>query len=156
MPTVNLTYNIAEAHLSGSFGGAVIDCAAVSGGRAGTTTKGAGNWYLQNNALATSVSHGEFCHGPLPMGFYWMYPHETQKLEVRLDPFPTNFMFGRDRFLIHGHGPKGSIGCIVPCEPVNLYKVCSAVARFIRLRKTRPVLQVIAVGGNVDDKFFTA
>jgi len=156
LPIVNLTYNIAEAHLSGSFGGAVIDCTAVSGGRAGTTTRGAGNWYLQNNALATSIHHGGDRFGPLPMGFYWMYPHESKKHMVRLEPFPSNYMFGRSGFLIHGRGKIGSHGCIVPGDPHDLHKVCAAVASFIKLRKTHPVLEVIAVGSNVDDKFFTA
>ena len=156
MPAVNLTYNIAEARLSGSFGGAVIDCAAVSGGRAGTTTKGAGNWYLQNNALATCIHHGGDLFGPLPMGLYAMYPHESKKNMVRLEPFPSNYMFGRSGFLIHGRGKIGSHGCIVPGDPKDLHAICAAVANFIKLHRTRPVLEVIAVGGNIDDKFFTA
>ncbi len=46
-----LTYNIVEQRLSGYIGTVEINCAAGSGGRAGTKTKGAENWWLKNNAL---------------------------------------------------------------------------------------------------------
>lgn len=151
-----LTYNIVEERLYGILGAAFINCAAGSGGRAGTTTKDAENWYLQNNALATHVHHGAHHFGPLPQGYYYMRPHEHNKHRVRLDPFPSNFMHGRDLFLIHGPGEKGSHGCIVPYDRADVLKVCHAVEEFLRLQKSKPVLRVIAVGTDVDRKLFTA
>lgn len=143
---VQLTYNIAEERLSGNIGGVAIDCAAGSGGRAGTKTKNAENWYLKNNVFATPVHHGAHAYGPLPLGYYYMRPHETDAHMVRLVPFPSNIMFGRSGFLIHGRGKIGSHGCIVPYDYINVTKLCKAVEHYIRIYKTNPVLHVIAVG----------
>lgn len=151
-----LTYNIAEEHLVGYFAGVRIDCAAGSGGRAGSKAAGAGNWWLQNNPLATQVHAGAHGFGPLPQGLYHMEPHETHKAMVRLDPFPANAMHGRSGFLIHGRGSIGSHGCIVPYNFGEVVKVCSAVQRWIKANDSKPVLRVIAVGMNVDRKFYTA
>jgi hypothetical protein len=151
-----LTYNIAGAFLNGKIGNVMIQGYAGSGGRAGTTTKGAENWYLVNNPLAIGVHHGAHQYGPLPIGKYSMYPHESANLKVRLDPFPTNVMYGRGSFEIHGHGQIGSHGCIVPQDPHVLYRICHAVKQYVDNNDGRPLLNVIAVGGNVDSKFFTA
>lgn len=151
-----LTYNIVEEHLHGHFGGVLINCAAGSGGRAGTRTMDAENWYLKNNALATRVHHGAHHYGPLPQGYYYMYPHENSKHMVRLGAFPSNIMYGRSGFLIHGRGEIGSHGCIVPYERRNVLSICCSVANYLKFHKSKPVLQVIAVGADVDKKFFTA
>jgi hypothetical protein len=151
-----LTYNIVEETLRGICGIAQINCTAGSGGRAGTKSKGAGNWYLQNNALATHIHHGAHSYGPLPQGYYYMHPHESHAHMVRLDPFASNMMFGRSGFLIHGRGQIGSHGCIVPYNFGDVLKICGAVKAFIEARKAKPILQVIAVGANADSKFFTA
>jgi hypothetical protein len=151
-----LTYNIVEQHLHGNLGGVFINCAAGSGGRAGTKAKGAQNWLLQNNALATHVHHGAHIYGPLPQGKYFMRPQESDKHMIRLDPFPTNIMHGCSSFLIHGRGKIGSHGCIVLYDFTNVLKICHAVEGYLKSQKTKPVLQVIAVGTDVDRKFFTA
>lgn len=152
----NLTYNIVEERLRGHFGGICIDCSAGSGGRAGTKTKDAGNWYLQNNALATHVHYGAHQFGPLPQGYYYMSLHEKHSHMIRLEPFPSNIMYGRGGFLIHGRGKIGSHGCIVPYDFHNVIMICSGVSSYIKNNKTKPVLRVIAVGTNIGRKFFTA
>ncbi len=156
MAGADLKYNIAEERLYGLVGGTSISCAAGSGGRAGTKTAGAGNWWLQNNVFATHVHNGEHNYGPLPMGSYFMYPHEKTKNMVRLEPFKTNRMFGRTGFLIHGRGKIGSHGCIVPYDFQEVVKVSAAIAHHIKKTGSRPVLEVIAVGSNLTDKLYTA
>jgi hypothetical protein len=150
-----LTYNIVEHRLSGDVGGVPINCAAGSGGRAGTKTKEAENWWLKNNALATHVHFGAHQFGPLPQGRYYMRPHEKHSDMVRLDPFPSNLMFGRSGFLIHPRGPIGSHGCIVPYAFSDVRKIYTAVKTYVGVRKSNPVLEVIAVGSDVDQQFRT-
>jgi hypothetical protein len=45
--------------------------------------------------------------------------HKQLGLSARLDPYDdaqARHMYGRDGFYIHGRGPHGSDGCIVPME----------------------------------------
>ena len=62
------------------------------------------------------------CVGPLPRGFYTIDPWEDQHeplgpIIAHLIPDPSNEMFGRDDFFIHGpsstHWGQESKGCIV-------------------------------------------
>lgn len=145
----DLTYNIVEENLRGMVGGVTINCLAGSGGRAGTKTKDAYNPFLANNALATHVHTGAHSFGPLPQGSYYMVPHEKDAHMVRLNPFSTNQMFGRSGFLIHGRGKIGSHGCIVPYDFANVSKICLGVQRAVK-NGQQPVLQVIAVGTDID------
>ena len=50
-----LTHNIASARLTGLIDGVSISAYAGSGGRAGSKTPNALNWWLANNPLATHV-----------------------------------------------------------------------------------------------------
>lgn len=55
--------------------------------------------------------------GPLPPGRYLLHPpaaHPRLGPASFLEPDPANAMLGRDDFWIHGPGPRGSDGCIVP------------------------------------------
>jgi hypothetical protein len=151
-----LIYNIVEQRLSGRIGCLLINCTAGSGGRAGTRTKNAENWWLKNNALATRVHTGAHLFGPLPQGYYHMHPHEKHKNMVRLDPFPSNLMFGRFGFLIHRRGRIGSHGCIVPYDDNDVVRIYNGVKKYLATRKKKPVLEVIAVGSDVDLQFRTA
>ena len=153
---VQLTYNIVEQRLSGHIGGVAINCAAGSGGRAGSKIKDAENWWLKNNAFATHVHLGAHQFGPLPQGRYYMRLHEKQNNMVRLGPFPSNIMYGRSGFLIHGRGAIGSHGCVVPYDFSNVIKIYTAVKTYISARKSNPVLEVVAVGSDVDRQFRTA
>lgn len=151
-----LVYNIPEETLSGAIGGIVIKCLAGAGGRAGTKTKNAENWFLKNNAYATRIHHGSHTFGPLPMGNYYMRPHESKANMVRLDPFSSNLMFGRSGFLIHGRGAIGSHGCIVPYDFGDVLAICKAVSNFVAMNKSKPVLQVVAVSAELDRQISTA
>jgi hypothetical protein len=60
---------------------------------------------------------GEVRGGPLPPGRYLVHPpvrHPRLGPACFLDPDPGNDMHLRDDFWIHGPGPRGSDGCIVP------------------------------------------
>jgi hypothetical protein len=149
--TPDLIYNIADESLRGRLGGVVVNCHAVSGGRAGSKTKDAANPLLANNALATHVHAGAHVFGPLPQGFYFMDPHKHDAHMVRLEPFPSNHMFGRGGFLIHGRGKIGSHGCIVPSDFGDVLRVCKAVTEANK-NGQRPVLKVIAIGADIDRK----
>jgi hypothetical protein len=55
--------------------------------------------------------------GPIPPGRYTVHPpmrHPRLGPACFLDPDPENDMRGRDDFWIHGPGPRGSDGCLVP------------------------------------------
>ena len=60
--------------------------------------------------------------GPIPVGKYTLQGgpfkhHKTGAYTIRLHPVPSNEMFGRDNFMIHGdsekHPGEASEGCII-------------------------------------------
>ena len=60
--------------------------------------------------------------GPIPVGKYTLQGgpfkhHKTGAYTIRLHPDPSNKMFGRDNFMIHGdsekHPGQASEGCII-------------------------------------------
>jgi hypothetical protein len=96
---------------------------AASGGGDGTRKKsGPDDPRTVNNPYSTSQrQHGHIRGGPIPIGRYVIEPpkawHHTRA--ARLQPLVSAHRFtvatGRDGgFLIHGAGPLGSDGCIVP------------------------------------------
>lgn len=122
-PTCDLTYNIASGLLKGMIDGTSISCYAGSGGRAGSKTPSALNTWLANNPFATNVklpADKSYPGGPLPMGKYRLTPHESKTNILRLTPVDPSLMFGRSGMLIHGRGPRGSDGCIVPTDFANV------------------------------------
>lgn len=148
-----LTYNIASGILSGSVDGHSISASAGSGGRAGTKTAGALEWWLANNPFATSVKlPGDKSHsgGPLPIGLYRLALHETTKNWLRLIPENPMQMQNRDGMAIHGRGKRGSDGCIVPTD----FKVVTQLCMLVKKRKEaggRAVrLKVLAQGQDLD------
>ena len=121
--SANLTYSISEGVLTGTANGKGIHLSALSGGGGGSTSHGGNS--DTNNPYSTGVKtegsgkahqHG----GPIPTGRYRILPpsrHPHLGLSCRLDPYDaaqTRHMAGRDGFYIHGRGPHGSDGCIVP------------------------------------------
>jgi hypothetical protein len=122
--SASLTYSISEGLLTGLANGAMIYVTALSGGGGGSTRHGGNS--DTNNPYSTGVKteegkthqHG----GPIPTGRYRILPpsrHPHLGLSCRLDPYDadqTRHMGGRDGFYIHGRGPHGSDGCIVPME----------------------------------------
>lgn len=151
-----LRYNLADGHLSGSIGGRKVSAWAGSGGRAGSKTPGALNWWLANNPFAVRVklSSGN-PGGPLPMGKYRLVLHESRKNWIRLLPL-DQAMFGRDGFAIHGRGPRGSDGCIVPTDFLVVLEVCSALAQLEKSGRPAPILEVVAEGQDLDRQLRTA
>jgi hypothetical protein len=143
----DLTYNIVEQLLEGVVDGHAIHARAVSGGRAGTKTAGAENPFLANNPYLTKVKKaGTTPGGPTIMGKYRLVAHESHSNWIRLVPFSDNAMFGRDGFAIHGRGPRGSDGCIVPTDFAVVQMLYKLVKARQAAHKGAPTLSVVAVG----------
>ncbi|MCC6662029.1 MAG: DUF2778 domain-containing protein [Phycisphaerales bacterium] len=121
-----MTYYIAEARLTGTIGTETFTINAVSGGRAGSRTRGAVNFRIANNPLLVcrkeDEAHG-IVGGPIPPGGYTMKPHPKHDYWIRLEPDDTNEMCNRDGFAIHGRGKIGSQGCIVPMQASDLKRL---------------------------------
>ncbi len=102
---------------------------------------------LANNPYLTRLKKtGHNPGGPIVMGKYRLVPHESRPNWIRLVPYSENVMFGRDGFAIHGRGPRGSDGCIVPTDFAivqQLYKLARARAD---AGKPAPTLAVVAIG----------
>ena len=156
----DLKYSIATERLTGSIGQAFFDIHAVSGGRGGSTTPGAVNWWLKNNALATHVralaGSSSHAYGPLPVGEYRIARHPHHVHWLRLLPLRANIMHGRSGFAIHSRGPTGSHGCIVPENAYDVERLLSAVARHHEKESADPTLEVVAEGFDLDLKYRTA
>jgi hypothetical protein len=130
-----LTYDIANERLHGTIGGRKISIWARSGGGRGSTVHpdgtpnqvGIRSWNSQRKQDDSKGIRG----GPLPAGFYIVQKpamHPDLKLSAYLEQTITSLLYAnpssalgiavtkRDRLYIHGRGPKGSDGCIVPME----------------------------------------
>jgi hypothetical protein len=147
----DLVYNILEQQLVGEIDGVSISAYAVSGGRAGSKTVGAVNPFLANNPYATGVKKkGDKNNappgGPIVIGRYSLKTHEKKADMIRLLPQAGNHMRGRSGFLIHGRGPRGSDGCIVPTD----FHVVLLLYRLVKAREQAgqeaPSLAVVAIG----------
>ena len=132
----NLQYSIISQQITGIVDGTTINIHAVSGGRGGSTTKGAVDTNVMNNifAMGQKTDHKKGIHGgPLPMGTYRInMPAHNPHLgySAKLIPVNGTFLFGtfgRDGFYIHGRGPHGSDGCIVPDHPGDLVALLKAI-----------------------------
>jgi hypothetical protein len=118
----NLTYYIFEGVLTGTANGRMFHIQALSGGGGGSTqhpgNADTNNPYSQGVKTTEGKQHRH--GGPLPTGRYRMATpsrHPHLGLSSRLDPYDAEqqqHMVGRDGFFIHGRGPHGSDGCIVP------------------------------------------
>ena len=127
MSTNILTYSIATETLSGTVGTERFFFKAWSGGRRGTTGSEAQSAPASYDVFRKE-KHGAGVHGgPLPPGIYLCryvahHPkfHECIFLEQTLtslfevDAKANIRFYNRDGFYIHGRGPHGSDGCIVP------------------------------------------
>jgi len=147
----DLVYNVLEAQLVGRIDGVHVSAYAVSGGRAGSKTAGAVNPLLANNPYATRVKKaGDEKSappgGPIVLGTYSLKTHESKPHMIRLIPAEGTAMHGRSGFLIHGRGPRGSDGCIVPTD----FHVVQLLHKLVKAResakKDAPTLAVVAIG----------
>jgi hypothetical protein len=150
LPTdTDLVYNIIEQTLTGSVDGISISAHAGSGGRAGSKTKGAVNFFIANNPFATGVKKtSKHPGGPLPRARYELRTHEKRPHWVRLTPLAEDgkLLGTRDGFAIHGRGAWGSDGCIVPSDfsvVRLLHKLCKARED---AGKSPPTLAVVSYG----------
>lgn len=116
----DLVYNIVKQMLlTGTIDEITICARAGSGGRAGTKTPGALHELLANNPYTTRVRKaGKRPGGPLPRARYKLSTHEARPNWIRLTPLleDRRFLHGRAGFAVHGRGPWGSDGCIVPMD----------------------------------------
>lgn len=120
VPKANLTYYIFEGLLIGTAGGRHIQVFAVSGGGGGSTKSrpaaSANNPYM--TGLKTMRQGAGHTHGgPIPLGRYRIHKpaqHPHLGRSAFLAPDRGTPMLGRSGFFIHGRGPHGSDGCIVP------------------------------------------
>ena len=143
-----LTYYIFEGLLVGFAGGKLVHIPALSGGRGGTTTKGAetdavNNPYMTGLTTTTHFEKGKEVHsatdthgGPIPPGEYRIAKpgiyktksgHEFMAAQLTAThPIPGKKH--RDGFLIHGAGSHGSDGCIVPLNKASFNNLMSLLS----------------------------
>ena len=153
-----LEYNAARERLTGAIGDAHFNVIAYSGGSRGHKTDvsaahAAAYLHSQANSLFSHLSttktiekNGKFIQrgGTLPPGHYVCHYHEhhatfgecIQLLQTR-DALAIHSQFsafpiphGRGGFFIHGAGPKGSDGCIVPASSTERTRLNRAVRDF--------------------------
>lgn len=139
--SAQLTYYIFEGVLVGFAGGKTFHIMALSGGRGGTTIKGVETFAVNNpymTGLETTyrVVSGKLVHGkadvhggPIPTGRYHIdapahHPHLG--LAARLTASGRG---GRGGFFIHGRGPHGSDGCIVPLNKSQFNGLMAALKK---------------------------
>jgi len=147
--TTDLLYNIVDGTLTGRIGDISICVQAGSGGRAGSKTKGATNFFLANNPYATGVKKsGAVPGGPLPRARYRLTTHETRKNWIRLTPLQedAHLLRGRDGFAIHGRGAWGSDGCIVPTDFAAVKLMHGLLTAREQAGQDAPTLEVVSVG----------
>jgi hypothetical protein len=132
----NLTYYIFEGLLTGIIDGRLYHVPALSGGGGGST-KHAGeastnNPYMEGMTTSATVDPKRHVHGgPIPPGKYKIEKpahHPHLGLSAKL-VHPKWHPMGRAGFYIHGRGPHGSDGCIVPLDSSQLQSLLNALAQ---------------------------
>jgi hypothetical protein len=165
----HLQYDAASERISGWIGTEHFNERAFSGGSRGHKTVGVklAKEYLhdQENTLQSRLSttgekkdaHGNYLQrgGTIPPGHYtchYIEHHKSFKECIRLDPTKDAYAIyspfasmpiyhHRGGFYIHGHGPKGSDGCLVPESEHKRRVLNQAIKNF----KGVVVLEVIHV-----------
>ena len=129
-----LAYYIWEGLLTGIANGIGVTILAGSGGGAGSTkhpaTSSANNPYMEGlKTRSMSETKGHVHGGPIPPGKYAIKKpriHNHLGFSAEL-VHPRWKPMGRDGFYIHGRGPHGSDGCIVPLDPRQFQNLMSAL-----------------------------
>jgi type VI secretion system (T6SS) effector TldE1-like protein len=128
-----LTYYLFEGVLVGTADGKQFHISAASGGGGGSTKSAPAD--STNNPYSTGLKtleakknhvHG----GAIPPGKYTIaapsqHPHLGRS--AQLVPAGSQPMYGRGGFFIHGRGPHGSDGCIVPLHPQQFTQLMQAL-----------------------------
>ena len=134
------TYSIATEMLRGRVGNEEFIVRAWSGGRRGAKGSGAESSSASYDVFRKE-QHDKGVHGgPIPPGIYLCryvasHPkfHECIFLEqtltslIRVDMNAKIRLYDRDGFYIHGRGPHGSDGCIVPDNEAVRFQLNKAV-----------------------------
>lgn len=130
--TANLTFAIFEGVLTGTAGGKSWHVFAASGGRGGSKTPKVVDPTVANNPYATGVKlKSGNSGGPIPAGRYVIEKpvanYKGRGRWAKLIPDKCNSMHGRAGFAIHGSGPRGSDGCIVPKNKAEFHELMNAL-----------------------------
>ena len=132
----NLTYYIREGLLVGVSGRRMFHISALSGGGGGSTqnpgTDTINNPYMEGLKTSGGANSSFHVHGgPLPPGKYIVHtPAQHPHLGLSAELEHPNFKpMGRDGFYIHGRGPHGSDGCIVPLDKVKFNDLMAALCQ---------------------------
>jgi hypothetical protein len=144
----HLLYFIYDQILVGQVNGLHFQLHAVAGGRAGSIYPKVVNKAVANNPYRTGQQENKppgTVGGPLPCGKYTLQVDRERKNWINLVPDKDNWMAGRAGFAIHGHGPIGSQGCIVP----DLFSDLQSLVSNVQRSPTPVTLTVVA--GSLDD-----
>lgn len=143
----DLSFNIATGQLSGTINNYSFAVRAWSGGRGGSKTPHVASEVMVNNPLLTCLKLDNSSHyaGPLPMAFYYLTANKEKQNWIKLTPF-RGYMCKRDGFYIHGRGPIGSEGCIVPVDFSVVQKLYELVLTNTEAARSPYTLEVKAVG----------
>jgi hypothetical protein len=132
----SLTYSIFEGLLVGFAGNKKFMMNALSGGGGGSTkhapTFAVNNPYAEGLKTSGAANSKKHVHGgPLPPGQYTIAApnrlHLHGALSAELLPVNVDSM-GRSGFFIHGSGPHGSDGCIVPVNATDFHELMTALS----------------------------
>jgi hypothetical protein len=161
MGRAHLTYVVNQGMLFGTVGGEMVNIRTVSGGGGGAVDKKTrkprkpDDPSSVNNPLKTGQKEDNkdgVRGGPIPDGSYLIetpFTHGPLGLSARLSPMKGNDMMGREGFFIHGRGPKGSDGCIVPLVPAEFHALMKGLEK-----DEGGTLRVHGISDDVDTRGF--
>lgn len=127
----NLVYSLWDGMLVGTAGGGAVSIKALSGGGGGSTTKPS-DPFAVNNPVTTDqkAERGKGIRGgPIPPGEYTILapgPSGAGHVVANLIP---RYKTTRSGFQIHGRGPLGSDGCIVPLDQRQFSDLIAALTK---------------------------
>lgn len=168
MATNSLRYSIRDECLYGTVAGASFSMKAFSGGGRGSTAgkerMDLAHWDIRKKApdKFDETNRG----GPIPLGAYlasYYGIHPVLGSCARLDQTISSLLqrdcespiglsvTDRGGFFIHGEGPKGSDGCIVPANKLDLKSLLASIKA-----ASGPVLLVVHSEGMNYDKIEAA
>jgi hypothetical protein len=131
----NLTYSIFEGTLIGLANQRIFHITAPSGGGAGSTSHApspaVNNPYMEGVKTRGPAESRTHVHGGAIPGKYAIEKptyHRHLGLSARLVS-PFQYPMGRDGFYIHGRGPHGSDGCIVPVDLIDFQNLMDALIK---------------------------
>lgn len=129
-----LIYDSGHEILHGTVGTTQFSFRAFSGGGRGFNPRKAAKGHTSDATVSSwdfhTKEHGSVRGGPLPPGNYkcvYYANHPTFHECVFLRALEVPHLGTRGGFFIHGRGPKGSDGCIVPALSSDRVKLIAAI-----------------------------